>query len=89
MKPKPDPWREALDRWTAAGPNDAIRPPGDLTASSPERRTIALSRPRVVGVIAAAAVLLGAAVAGGVLTVTNRERAELSAPTHSSRTGTW
>ena len=82
MAKTPDPWYDALDRWTT-GDLTALNEPlrgAPVPAPDPPAqggpRTVALTRPRIVAVSAAAALLLGAAVTGGVLAFTNRERAD-------------
>ena len=77
-----DPWHDALDRWTTQDLSALTQPldgaPAGLTQEpgAPGPRMVALTTPRVVAVSAVAAVLLGAVAAGGVLTYTNRQRAD-------------
>ena len=82
MAQTPDPWYDALDRWTTRDLSELTHPVGaglpghgDVPAG-PQRRTFALTTPRIVAIAVVAALLLGAAGIGGVLAYTNRHRAD-------------
>ena len=81
MGQTPDPWYDALDRWTTQDlgaltqPLDGALPGHGDTPPGPQRRTFALTTPRIIAISAVAAILLGAAGTGGVLTYKNRQRA--------------
>lgn len=81
-KTPPDPWHDALDRWTTQDLSALTQPLEGAgaghaqTPSPPPRRTFALTTPRVIALSVAAAVMLGAAGAGGFLAYKNRERAD-------------
>lgn len=78
MKRTPDPWRSALDQWTVDGSEGLTQPLDGLPAvasAAPSPRQVALTRPRLIGAIAVATLLLGGAVAGGVFTYLNHQRA--------------
>lgn len=75
----PDPWHEALDRWTTQDLGALTQPLDGApsgSAHAPRPRTLTLTTPRVIAISVAAALLLGAAGAGGFLTYKNRERAD-------------
>jgi len=82
MGQTPDPWYDALDRWTTRDLSEPTHPvggglPGHGDAPpGPQRRTFALTTPRVIAIAAVAAILLGAAGTGGVLSYENRQRAD-------------
>ena len=82
MGQTPDPWYDALDRWTTRDLSELTHPVGGGLPGhgdvppGPQRRTFALTTPRVIAISAVAAILLGAAGTGGVLTYKNRQRAD-------------